>query len=75
MTALADMTDCELIREGSFYIMKIRNAGQPLDQMLSAFQAGDLRAVTLRAYEHPRGSVTALDFAADEMERCTSTPR
>lgn len=75
MTALADMTDCELIREGSFYIMKIRNTGQPLDQMLSAFRAGDLRAVTLRAYGHPRGSVTALDFAASEMDRCLATAR
>lgn len=75
MTALADMTDCQLIYEGAYYIMAIRNTGQPLDQMLSAFNRGDLKAITIRAYDRRPGLWTPTEFANDEMTRCLKTPR
>ncbi len=71
MTALADMTDCELIYQGAFYIMEIRNKEAPLDEMLRAFKSGDLRAITLRAYNRRAGLWTAAEFANEEMARCT----
>lgn len=75
MTAVADMTDCELIYEGAYYIMAIRNTGQPLDQMLAAFNQGDLKAITLRAYDRRQGLWTPTEFANDEMSRCLRTAR
>lgn len=67
---LSTATDCELIYQGAYYIMKIRNAGQPLDEMLSAFNSGDLRAITIRAYDRRQGLWTPTEFANEEMVAC-----
>lgn len=73
MAPVADMTDCELVYEGAYYIMAIRNAGQPLDEMLRAFNRGDLKAITIRAYERRPGLWTPTEFANEEMARCLKT--
>lgn len=75
MTALADMTDCELIYQGAFYIMEIRNRQAPLDEMLRAFNQGDMRAMTIRAYNRRAGLWTAAEFANEEMAACVATGR
>lgn len=67
---LQTMSDCQLIHEAAFYIMKIRNTGQPLDEMLSAFNSGDMRAITIRAYDRRQGLWTPTEFANDEMVAC-----
>lgn len=67
---LQAMTDCQLIQEAAFYIMKIRNAGQPLDEMLSAFNKGDMRAITIRAYDRRQGLWTPTEFAEEERVAC-----
>ncbi len=70
MTALADMTDCELIYVAAENIMEIRNREAPLDEMLRAFRNGDMRAITLRAYSRRAGLWTPAAFANEEMARC-----
>lgn len=75
MTALADMTDCELVRVAAFNIMEIRNREAPLDEMLRAFNRGEMKAITIRAYNRRAGLWTAAEFANEEMVRCTLSGR
>jgi hypothetical protein len=64
------MTNCELVYEGAYAVMALRNAGEPLNKMLRAFKSGDMRAVTLRAYDLRQGLWTPQEFANDEMLAC-----
>lgn len=70
MADLSNATDCELIYQGAYYIMAIRNTEQPLDEMLRAFNSGDLKAITIRAYDRRAGLWTPTEFANEEMARC-----
>lgn len=75
MTALADMTDCELIYTGAVNIMELRNREAPLDEMLRSFRNGDLKAITLRAYSRRAGLWTPVEFANEEMAACLTSRR
>lgn len=75
MTALADMTDCELLHVAAVNIMELRNREVPLDEMLRSFRNGDLQAITLRAYNRRAGLWTPAEFANDEMAACLRTRR
>lgn len=64
------MTHCELVYEGAYSIMALRNAGEPLNEMLRAFKSGDMRAVTIKAYDLRQGLWTPQEFANDQMVAC-----
>ncbi len=62
----------------NFAVAFLRDDGRmvpevPLDQMLRAFDNGDLRAITIRAYERRQGLWTPDEFANDEMVACLKT--